>query len=56
LCRGGTGALWRVDGLAVEGPLTGEQLQPVAEAFVAFWFAWPEFCPEIQIWNTIIED
>jgi len=43
-----TGSIWRVDGLAVEGPLTGRQLQPVAEAFVAYWFAWPEFYPEIR--------
>jgi hypothetical protein len=46
-----TGSVWRVDGLAEEGPLTGRQLQPVAEAFVAFWFAWPEFYPEIKIWK-----
>ena len=51
-----TGSLWRVDGLAMEGPLAGRQLQPRADAFVAFWFAWPEFYPEIQIWSTLTDD
>jgi hypothetical protein len=51
-----TGSLWRIDGLAVEGPLADQQLQPWAEAFVAFWFAWPEFYPDIRIWNAIKED
>ena len=51
-----TGSLWRVDGLATEGPMAGRQLQLRADAFVAFWFAWPAFYPEIQIWNTPIED
>ena len=45
-----TGSLWTVDGLATKGPLAGQRLQPIAEAFVAFWFAWPEFYPEIEIW------
>jgi len=46
-----TGSLWTVDGVATEGPLAGQRLQPEAEAFVAFWFAWPEFYPDIQIWT-----
>lgn len=47
-----TGSTWRVDGLAVAGPLEGARLQPVAEAFIAFWFAWPAFYPEIELWTA----
>lgn len=46
-----TGSVWAVDGVAVEGTLAGEELEAVAEAFVAFWFAWPTFYPEVEIWN-----
>ena len=45
-----TGSLWRLDGLAIEGPLAGERLVPVPEAYVAFWFAWADFQPETTIW------
>ena len=51
-----TGSLWRVDGLATEGPLAGQRLQPRADAFVAFWFAWPELYPEIKIWTERNDD
>lgn len=47
-----TGTTWRFDGLGISGPLAEERLVPVAEAFVAFWFAWPAFYPEIRIWGT----
>ena len=46
-----TGSEWRVDGLAVDGPLAGARLEPVPEAFVAFWFAWPLFYPDLEIWE-----
>jgi hypothetical protein len=46
-----TGSVWTVDGWATDGDLSGRRLEPEAEAFVAFWFAWPEFYPEIRIWN-----
>ena len=46
-----TGTSWRVDGLALEGPLAGSRLQPISEAFVAYWFAWPAFYPAIEIWS-----
>ena len=42
---------WRVDGLATAGPLAGTRLEPVAEAYVAFWFAWAVFHPETRIWE-----
>ena len=46
-----TGSTWRLDGVAVLGPLAGEALDPVPEAFVAFWFAWPTFYPDMEIWR-----
>ena len=48
----GTESTWRLDGMAVEGPLAGAQLTPVAEAYVAFWFAWAAFHPETRIWEA----
>jgi hypothetical protein len=47
-----TGSVWRVDGRAVTGPLAGEELEPIPEAFIAYWFAWPTFYPDIEIWGA----
>ena len=47
-----TGSTWTLEGLAVDGPLLGTQLEPVAEAFVAFWFAWAAFHPGTQLWKA----
>jgi hypothetical protein len=46
-----TGSVWGIDGVASEGPLAGQSLQAVPEAFVGFWFAWPAFYPDIQLWS-----
>lgn len=46
-----TGSQWRLDGLAVAGPLEGERLPMVQEAYVAFWFAWATFQPDTDIWT-----
>jgi hypothetical protein len=46
-----TGSTWRLDGLAVEGPLAGTSLEPIDDAFVAFWFAWSTFEPGTRIWE-----
>jgi hypothetical protein len=46
-----TGSVWSVGGLATGGPKEAERLEPVSEAFVAFWFAWPEFYPDIELWS-----
>ena len=43
---------WRVDGRAVSGPLEGQSLEPVKEAFVSFWFAWDAFYPLSELWNA----
>ncbi len=50
-----TGSRWRLDGLAAEGPLAGEQLEPVAEAYVSFWFAWAAFQPSTRLWEAPTE-
>lgn len=46
-----TGSTWRIDGEATAGPLRGRRLEPFAEAFVSFWFAWAAFQPDTQIWS-----
>jgi len=46
-----TGSLWRMDGLAVDGTLAGVRLEPIPEAYVAFWFAWMAFHPEAELWE-----
>ena len=46
-----TGTRWRLDGTAAEGALVGDRLEPVAEAFVAYWFAWPAFHPLMELWG-----
>lgn len=46
----GTRSVWQVGGGALEGPLAGQRLEPVAEAYVAFWFAWAAFQPDGVIW------
>lgn len=46
-----TGSTWRVDGLATAGPLRGVRLEPVAEAFISYWFAWALFYEEAQLWE-----
>lgn len=45
-----TQSTWRIDGVAIAGPLANEQLEPIAEAYVAFWFAWAAFHPETEVW------
>ena len=47
-----TGSTWQLDGLATDGPLSGERLEPVSEAFVAFWFAWAAFSPPTRVWTA----
>ena len=44
-----TGSEWLVDGSALTGPLSGRQLIQIPEAYVAFWFAWGTFHPNIDI-------
>ncbi len=46
-----TGTRWSIAGEAVSGPLAGERLTPVAEAYVAFWGAWSAFHPSTRLWE-----
>lgn len=41
-----TGSKWTIEGVAVTGPLKGTALEPRADAYVAFWFAWRHFQPK----------
>lgn len=43
-----TGSTWDVLGRAVDGPLTGRQLEPV-EHVDTFWFAWGAFAPDTTV-------
>lgn len=43
-----TNSVWRIDGIAVSGPLAGSQLDPIADAYVAYWFAWAAFQPDAE--------
>jgi hypothetical protein len=45
-----TGSAWRLDGEAASGALLVQRLKPVAEAYVAYWFAWAAFHPHTRIW------
>ncbi len=47
----GTGSLWQINGEAVDGPLKGRRLAPVAEAHVSYWFGWVAFNPATTIWS-----
>ena len=47
-----TGSEWRMDGRAISGPLEGQSLAPIHEAFVSFWFAWPAFYPHTDLWSA----
>ena len=47
-----TDSEWGLDGVAVSGAFAGEALEPVADAFVAFWFAWPIFYPDLDLWSA----
>ncbi|MEX2471825.1 MAG: DUF3179 domain-containing protein [Gemmatimonadota bacterium] len=47
---------WNINGVATSGPLVGSRLEPVHEAFVAFWFSWPLFYPDIEPWRFANEN
>lgn len=44
-----TGSIWRVDGWATDGSLAGTSLEPIPDAYTAFWFAWRAFHPQAVI-------
>ncbi|MFN2398131.1 MAG: DUF3179 domain-containing protein [Gemmatimonadaceae bacterium] len=46
-----TGSTWRLDGRAINGPLAGTQLIPIADAYASYWFAWHNFHPGAALWT-----
>lgn len=44
------GNLWDIEGKAVEGPRTGQQLTPI-NSYIGFWFAWATMYPEIELFD-----
>ena len=46
-----TGSEWDASGWAISGPMAGERLAPVADSFMAFWFAWSLYYPNIRVWR-----
>lgn len=47
-----TGTVWRLTGHAGVGPLQGERLELVENAYVSFWFAWKHFQPRSRIFTA----
>ena len=45
-----TGSTWSVTGLAIEGPLAGQQLDRVLHGD-HFWFSWAAFTPDTRVWQ-----
>jgi hypothetical protein len=45
-----TGSTWNIAGQAVDGPLSGVQLEPVVHGD-HFWFAWAAFMPDTVIYT-----
>jgi hypothetical protein len=46
-----TGSTWNILGQAIEGPLAGEQLEPIVHGD-HFWFAWAAFKPDTIIYSA----
>lgn len=46
-----SGAIFEVNGAVMEGDMAGTQLRSVPEAYVAFWFAWPAFHPDVSLYD-----
>jgi len=45
-----TGSEWDLAGRAVDGPLQGARLDPIPDAYVAFWGPWWAFRPQTDLW------
>lgn len=44
-----TGTVWEITGKAVQGPLSGKQLQPIVHGN-HFWFSWAVFRPHTRVY------
>ena len=45
-----TASTWNGLGQAIAGPLLGERLEPTADAYTLFWFAWSVFHPLTRLY------
>ena len=46
-----TDSTWTVEGIAVNGPLSGQSLNRIQNAYNAFWFAWSSFWPATSVYS-----
>lgn len=46
-----TGSTWSATGEAIAGPLLGEKLAQIADAYVVFWFAWSIYHANTEIFR-----
>jgi len=44
------GSTWTLNGVAIDGPMAGERLEPIPND-QPFWFAWAIFRPDTTIWQ-----
>ena len=45
-----TGSEWSVEGKALSGPLAGQRLEMIPEAYVSFYFAFQTFFKNTEVW------
>ncbi len=45
-----TGSRWDLEGKAVSGPLAGQRIEMIPEAYVSFWFAFSTFFENADLW------
>jgi len=47
-----TGSQWSIEGKAISGPLAGDRIPMIPEAYVSFWFAFSQIFPNPVIWSS----
>ena len=45
-----TGTLWSIEGMGLEGPLAGRQLEPL-DGYMAEWHVWAAYHPDTEIYG-----
>ena len=45
-----TGSQWSLQRKALSGPLAGQRLEMIPEAYVSFWFAFSTFFEDPELW------
>jgi hypothetical protein len=48
-----SGSVWNIVGQAVEGPLAGQELEPIVHGD-HFWFSWAAFKPDTIIYQSVL--